>query len=237
MSRADLFFCAVFRIVLDKMDLLGRVDPKQAKEKWDSLKKKYKVDNVNCRFEWWWCGHELLYSILLIQVLLQHIKPTTSSKSNYLLDLLEVQRCGTPPVLLKKMARNLLFIIPKARSMTERALEWRALKRWASTPWTGCLYGVAVCKEEVSWRRVGSLLIQCAVPEFSGSMHRPWPAHIGVRKSGHKLPACEQRHTASCSRSSDHKGHHLLSNSIDHLLGWWSEAFQKLLQPPCTMHH
>ncbi len=38
-------------------------------------------------------------------------------------DLPEAQRCGAPPALVKKMALNLVFIIPKARSIIERALE------------------------------------------------------------------------------------------------------------------
>lgn len=45
LSLFFLFACAVFRIVLDKIGLLGRVDPQKAK-KWDNLKKKYKVSAV-----------------------------------------------------------------------------------------------------------------------------------------------------------------------------------------------
>lgn len=40
----------------------------------------------------------------------------------------------------------------------------------------------AVCQQEVSWRRVGSLLVQRAVPQESGVMHRPRPAHVNVYK-------------------------------------------------------
>ena len=42
----------------------------------------------------------------------------------------------------RNIAWNLVFIIPKARSIMERALEWWALKRLAPTPRTGLLYGV-----------------------------------------------------------------------------------------------
>ena len=33
----------MFRLILEKMGLLGRVEPQQAKKKWDNLKRKYKV--------------------------------------------------------------------------------------------------------------------------------------------------------------------------------------------------
>lgn len=38
-----LSLVCLFRTVLEKMGLLGEVEPRQAKKKWDNLKKKYKV--------------------------------------------------------------------------------------------------------------------------------------------------------------------------------------------------
>lgn len=44
----------------------------------------------------------------------------------------------------------------------------------------------AVCKEEVSWRRMDNLPVQWAVLEYSGIMHRPRPDHMGVKKKKKK---------------------------------------------------
>ncbi len=50
----------------------------------------------------------------------------------------------------------------------------------------------AVCEDEVSWRRVSSLSVQWAVPEYSGVMHRPRPAHIHVQKAALMVTDCLQ---------------------------------------------
>ena len=50
----------------------------------------------------------------------------------------------------------------------------------------------AICEDEVPWRRVDSMPVQWAVPEYSGVVHRPQPAHIRVRKAALMVTNCLQ---------------------------------------------
>ena len=50
----------------------------------------------------------------------------------------------------------------------------------------------AICEDEVPWRRVSSLPVQWAVPEYSGIMHRPRPAHVRVQKAALMVADCLQ---------------------------------------------